>query len=179
MESLQPDDDYQLKAGTEKELARITADFRRLLIREAKRLGGNDFNPDDLETAYYRLGLPNRETEDAQTIITRTLKENRVNEWVAYGMALTLFLTGIVLLGAGVFGSQDTAYRITSIISGSIVELLLLLPFRFATNCRRHNIAIRMLGILIDRIDDPKKLAAVLKDTFLAVVTGKINVDSR
>ena len=94
-------------------------------------------------------------------------------------MALLFFVAGMVLLGVGVFGSQDVGYRITSLVSGSVVELLLILPFRFAINTRRHNIAIRMLGILIDRTDDPKKLSAILKETFATIVTGNVNVDSR
>jgi len=180
MENAQTDSDYQLRKGADKALARILAEFRRLLVAQAKRRSGEEgIEPCDLEDAYGRLGFPNRALADAQTIITQTLRENRVGEWVAYVMALLLFLAGMVLLGVGVFGSQDVAYRITSLISGSVVEMLLILPFRFASNTRRHNIAIRMLGILIDRTDDPKKLAAILKDTFATVVTGNVNVDPR
>ena len=57
--------------------------------------------------------------------------------------------------------------------AGSIVELLILIPFRFAINSRRHNISLRMLGLIINRVDDPKKLAPLLKDTFLSVVLDK------
>jgi hypothetical protein len=47
------------------------------------------------------------------------------------------------------------------------------MPFRFVINSRRHNIALRMLGLILNRVDDPKKVAPLLKDTFLAVVLGK------
>jgi len=178
MKDPNPSDEPQLDERAQRELTRITGELRRLLLDRAGRLAeGRRITADDLDQAYSQLGFPNRELEDAQAIITRTLRENRVSEWVAYVMALVLFSLGIVLLLAGVFGSQDVTYRITSIVSGSVVELLLLVPFRWAINCRRHNIAIRMLGILIDRVDDPKKLTTLLKDTFLAVVVGNVPQD--
>ena len=122
MENAQTDSDYQLRRGADKALAKILAEFRRLLIVEAKRQSGEaDIEPGDLECAYDRLGFPNRELADAQTIITQTLRENRVVECVAYGMAVLLFLAGMVLLCVGVFGSQDVGYRITSLASGSVV----------------------------------------------------------
>jgi len=171
--------DYQLKHSVERELAAILDRLREHILSEASRLAeGAPIRLDDLQAAYSHLGFPSREIENAQAIITRTLRENRVIEWVAYGMALVLFSVGIVLLLVGAFGSPDV-YRITCIVSGSVVELLLLLPFRFAVNCRRHNIAIRMLGILIDRVDDPKKLTTVLKETFLAIVVGNVPAEPR
>jgi hypothetical protein len=87
-------------------------------------------------------------------------------------MAIILFVFGLVLLSVGV-ALGDTATRIGAFAAGSIVELLILIPFRFAINSRRHNIALRMLGLIINRVDDPKKLAPLLKDTFLAVVLGR------
>ena len=35
-----------------------------------------------------------------------------------------------------------------AICGGSVVEVLILMPFRFAINSRRHNIALRMLGLI-------------------------------
>jgi len=87
-------------------------------------------------------------------------------------MAAAMFVFGLALLCIGIFADDSATYRVASIVGGSVVELLLLLPLRFAINSRRHNIAIRMLGILLDRVDDPKKLSTLLKDTFLAVVFG-------
>ena len=99
------------------------------------------------------------------------MKENRIIEWVSYVMAVILFVFGLVLLSIGALGG-DVATRVGCLLGGSIVELLILVPFRFAINSRRHNIALRMLGLIINRVDDPKKLAPLLKDTFLAVVVG-------
>jgi len=111
---------------------------------------------------------------DAQAIISQTLRENRAFEWVSYAMALSLFVLGIILVGVGVFAGKGATYSVTSIVGGAVFELLILVPFRFAVNSRKHNIAIRMLGILLDKVDDPRKLTAVLQDTFLAVVVGKL-----
>ena len=172
MENAKDNDAYPLKRSAQRELHRILDELEDLLVARARSFAeGRPIGPDDLGQAYSVLGYPNREIENAQMTITRTLRENRVTEWVAYSMALVLFSVGIVLLLVGAFGSPDV-YRVSCIISGSVVEMLLLLPFRFAVNCRRHNIAIRMLGILLDRVDDPKKLTTILKNTFLAVVVG-------
>ena len=84
-------------------------------------------------------------------------------------MATLLFVFGLTLLSLGIF-DNDVATRTAALIGGSIAELLIVLPFRVVINSRRQNIALRMLGIIINRVDDPKKLAPLLKDTFLAVV---------
>ncbi|MEX0715248.1 MAG: hypothetical protein WD066_01605 [Planctomycetaceae bacterium] len=121
------------------------------------------------------MEFPNPETSrfaDAQAVISQALRENKVVVCVSYGMAVVLFLFGLVLLGMGV-AHHDTGTRIGAFIGGSIVESLILIPFRFAINSRRHNIALRMLGIVLDRVDDPAKAAPLLKETFLAVVLGR------
>jgi hypothetical protein len=89
-------------------------------------------------------------------------------------MAIVLFVFGLVLLGVGV-ANGDVATRMGAFLGGSVVELLILIPFRFAINSRRHNIALRMLGLILNRVHDPKNVAPLLKDTFLAVVLGKAN----
>ncbi len=171
---------YQLKRNAEKRLQEAMRHFRDLIVREAGQLAaGRPIGPDDVDSAYQRLGFPDRDLEGAQTTITRTLRENRAIEWVAYGMAFALFAMGIAAICFGMIGSQDTSLRITSIVGGAVLETLLLMPLRMAINCRRHNIAIRMLGILIDRVDDPKKLTSLLHDTFQMVVVGDMPSASR
>ena len=125
--------------------------------------------------AYRRLSFPTQDSlqfNDSQAIISQALRENRLIEWVSYFMSIVLFAFGLMLLYQGAF-SSDTGTRVGCLLSGSIVELLILVPFRFAINSRRHNIALRMLGLIINRVDDPKKLAPLLKDTFLSVVMGQ------
>ena len=172
MENQENSGEYQLEPEAHAAVNEKVEQFRELLIKETGRLAAGDLlQPRHLHDAYRNLLRPN--SGDAQAIISRTLNENRIIEWVAYVMATVLFVFGLVLLSMGVFGGGDAAYRVVSIVGGSVVELLLLLPLRFAVNSRRHNIAIRMLGILLDRVDDPKKLSTLLRDTFLTVVLGE------
>lgn len=153
----------------------LVADLREALLSEAQRTAvGNRITDDDLLLAYKRLNFPTKDSlqfGDAQSVISQALKENRVIEWVSYVMAVILFVFGLVLLSIGAMNG-DVATRVGCLFGGSIVELLILVPFRFAINSRRHNIALRMLGLIINRVDDPKKLAPLLKDTFLSVVLG-------
>lgn len=157
-------------------LQTFVADLRETLLSEAAKVSNSgQITEDDLALAHGRLNFPTRESiqfADAQAVISQALKENRIVEWVSYVMAVVLFGFGLVLLAEGAF-SRDVAARVGCLISGSVVELLILVPFRFAINSRRHNIALRMLGLIINRVDDPKKLAPLLKDTFLCVVLGK------
>lgn len=140
---------------------RLSEDLRETLLAEASRSAkAGPITGDDLYLAYQRLQYPNRDIArfaDAQSVISQALQENRTFEWIAYAMAAILFAFELVLLGCGV-SHDDIATRVASLVSGSLVELLILVPFRFAINCRRHNIALRMLGLIINRVDDPKKL---------------------
>ena len=154
----------------------LVADLREALLAEALRTAvGGRITEDDLLLAYKRLSYPSKDSiqfADAQAVISQALKENRIIEWVSYMMAVILFVFGLVLLSVGLV-SGDVATRVGCLLGGSVVELLIFIPFRFAINSRRHNIALRMLGLIINRVDDPKKLAPLLKDTFLSVVLGK------
>ncbi len=165
----------QLDPSAEETFEDLVANLREALFSEAQRTAvGGRISDDDLVTAYKRLSYPSKDSlqfGDAQSVISQALKENRVVEWVSYVMALILFVFGLILLTLGAV-SGDVATRVGYLFSGSIVELLILVPFRFAINSRRHNIALRMLGLIINRVDDPKKLSPLLKETFLAVVVG-------
>lgn len=153
----------------------LVAGLREALLAEAQRISvGGRITDDDLYEAYKRLSYPSKDSiqfADAQSVISQALRENRVIEWVSYVMAVILFFFGLVLLSVGLLNG-DVATRVGCLVGGSVVELLILIPFRFAVNSRRHNIAMRMLGLIINRVDDPKKLAPLLRDTFLAVVLG-------
>ncbi len=167
-----------LDPAAERALAELFRDLRRALISRASELSIADtLTDDDLHLAYQRFGFPDRDAlrfADSQAVISQALRENQAIEWISYGMAIVLFVFGLTLLGFGI-AYGDVAVRIGAFFGGSIVELLILIPFRFAINSRKHNIALRMLGIILNRVDDPKKVAALLKDTFLAVVLGKTN----
>lgn len=165
-----------LDPSATKALPYLVSHLRKALLSEANRLSTADHvTEEDLDQAYGRLSFPDKDSlqfADAQAVISQALRENRVVEWVSYGMATVLFVFGLVLLSVGV-ARADVATRVGAFVGGSVVELLILIPFRFAINSRKHNIALRMLGLILNRVDDPKRLAPLLKDTFLAVVLGK------
>lgn len=177
-EKIEPADNLgkPLDTSANRALAGLVSSLRDALVLEAIRLSSDSHVTDvDLYQAYQRLSYPNKDSlafADAQAVISQALSENRTFELISYGMAIVLFVFGLVLLGAGV-ASADAATRVGALFSGSIVELLILIPFRFAINSRRHNIALRMLGLILNRVDDPKKVAPLLKDTFVAVVLGQ------
>ena len=154
----------------------LVENLREALLAEARGIAaGGRITDDDLMEAYKRLNFPTKDSlqfADAQAVISQALNENRVLEWVSYAMAIVLFVVGLILLTIGA-ASSDVASRVGYLLSGSMVELLILIPFRFAINSRRHNIAQRMLGLIINRVNDPKRLAPLLRDTFVAVVMGK------
>jgi hypothetical protein len=179
----QPSDSEErlLEPRVTKALQSLMGEFRELVLAEAAKVSPDGrIDEGHLVQAYTRLGFPDREAvqfADAQSVISRALRENRILEWVSYAMAITLFLFGLFLLTAGVFAG-DVSQRVGCLSAGSIVQVLILIPFRFAINARRHNIALRMLGMIINRVDDPKKLAPLLKDTFLCVVLGRPQLES-
>lgn len=166
-------------------LKSLTLELQNNLLYHANRISsGSQITAEDLEKAFTHLEFLNRETleevfafADAQAVITLALKENKIVEWVSYGMAVILFSFGLFLLGVGV-AHDDAGTRVGAFVGGSIVELLILIPFRFAINSRRHNIALRMLGLILNRVNDPAKVAPLLKETFLSVVLGKAQFKS-
>jgi hypothetical protein len=154
----------------------LVGDLREALLNEAAKLAPDGHITDEhLIAAYKVLSYPSRDSlqfADAQAIISQALRENRLIEWVSYVMASVLFGFGLILLSIGTFAG-DVATRSGCLAAGTIVELLILVPFRFAINSRRHNIALRMLGLIINRVNDPKKLAPLLKDTFVSSPTKR------
>jgi hypothetical protein len=170
-------EDYRLDSSAAALVTDLTTEFREcFLTRAAQNARGTSVTTADIEKAHKQWAFPTPESlelADAQTIISRALSENRAVEWVSYGMAVVFFFVGLYLLLKGA-ATADLAARVGHLAGGSIVELMILVPFRFAIHSRRHNIALRMLGMIIDRVDDPKKLAALLKETYLTVVLGNI-----
>ncbi len=167
----------QLETSGAKALPGLVARFRDDLLREAARVsGGGSISEEELQSAYERISLANRLDDpvaEVQLVVSRALRENRTVERVSYAMAVVLFVFGLVLLSLGV-AHADVGTRVGALFSGSLVELLILIPFRFAINSRRHNIALRMVGYVLSFAHGNRTLAAdLLKDTFAAVVLGK------
>jgi hypothetical protein len=170
------DKDFQLDVRAEESLSRFVSHTKKLLVDKAIKIAdGRPVEPDDLEEAY--AAITGRQVDksivDAQAIISWALRENRTFSGVSYTMALSLLLLGIIVVVAGIFSGVGATYRVSSIVGGMLFELLALIPFKFAANSHKHTLAIRMLGVLLDRVDDPRKLAAVLHDTLCAVVVRK------
>ncbi len=159
-------DDYQLDGPAQEKLRALLAEIRdRIVSRAAIESAGQSITAEDLDRSYDVFGFPQRGVLDAQSIVSTALEENRRVEWISYGMACALFIVGIIMVFVGMFGTT-TAVQVSGIVAGTIFEILLLFPIRMAVNARRHNIAIRMLGILLDRVHDPKKLSQILAKHF-------------
>src|SRR4051794_14312397 len=91
---------HQLDEFAEGPLRDLIERFHDQLLSEAaRRSGDRPIVAQDLERAYRNLVRPDRVVlEDTQDIITAALRENRIGECVAYGMAVILFGAGLVLL---------------------------------------------------------------------------------
>ncbi len=165
----------RLEPHANRELSSALDALRGSIVAEAGSLAqGAAISEEDVHVAYTRIMGRTPESTvvgDAQSIISQALKENRVVEWVSYGMTIALFVVGLTLLMIGAL-APDIPTRVGFLASGTIVELLILAPVRFAMNSRRHNIAIRVLGIVLSRVQDPKDLAPLLKESFLRIVLG-------
>lgn len=166
-------DPPELDVGAKGPLHELTDEFRDLLLAEAsRRAAGGMITAAHIRQAFEHLLDPNLR-KDVQAIISRAFRENRAIEWLAYAMSLGLFVLGAGLLAAGVLCGGDVGSRIPMLVGGSVAEVLLLPALRFAINARRHNIAIRMLGLLLDRVGDWKPLKALLEKLLLDLLGGK------
>lgn len=117
-----------------------------------------------MEIAYRRLAVPpGGGRTDAQKLVTAAFKENRFVEWIGYSMAVVLFFVGVGLLLYGAIGVTDVGSRVASFVGGSVAELVLLIPLRLSINARRHNFGLRILGHLLDRVDDPALLSDCIR----------------
>jgi hypothetical protein len=152
-----PDDD------AEDAIRVLVEEFRHRLEEEALEIKGARkatwVSATHVRTAYRRLTTPAGGRTDAQKLITTAFQENRFVEWTGYGMALVLFLLGVSLLVYAVIGPVEVAGRVASLVGGSVAELVLVIPLRFSINARRHNFALRILGLMLDQVDDPSLLA--------------------
>jgi mRNA-degrading endonuclease HigB of HigAB toxin-antitoxin module len=159
--------DESLKAVEEKQ-----RQFNTMLESEIENIArGNVVTPADVERAF-RL-VTNQAKKDAQADISVALRENRLIEWTGYAMAVILFLLGIFLLIAGIYQDNDAGVKIATIVGGTFVDLFFIIPLRLAINSRRENIQVRLLGVLLDRVNDPKVLAQLLRQLFKELSQSK------
>jgi hypothetical protein len=167
--------DVPLEPGVAERLQAYLDDKREELLPRALWLSGGEYvSIKGLEKAISESRSP---VADVQDVISQALSENRRFEYASYLMILTLFVFGLFLLGRGALSADTT--RIGFLSAGSIVELLILAPLKFAITSRRHNIAIRMLGVVLNRVENPDDLAPILKNTFLTIVLGESSAQTR
>jgi hypothetical protein len=165
--------------GVNEVTAQFTRQFRERLEAVAEeiylaRKANGGVTAEHVEAAYKRLTAPIPGPRDpAQKNIRAALKANRIIEFASYVMAAILFLLGIFLIVYGVLGPVDVAGRVAALIGGPVTSLLLLLPWRFAINARRHNVAISLLGFLLDRVDDPRLLSRLIRQLLNEVAPRK------
>lgn len=168
-----------VERDTDAVLEQRVADFRDRLktatfqIHYSSNRGG-EITPEEIEAAYHQLMAPtNHSRSSAQENVTIAFRENWFIQMAGFGMALALFVFGMVMLGYSAFGPTDAVGRIASLVGGSFAEILLLIPLRFAVNARRNNFAIRILGYLLDRVDNPRLLAELIRRLIGEVAPGK------
>jgi hypothetical protein len=163
-----------LEREAEDTFQQLLAGFRVLLVDTANEIAENTpANREHYEAAYRRLIPPDKRWRDAaQANITKALKDNRVIEVGCYLAALVLFTLGIVLIVYCVFSENVSVERVVGVVAGSVSNVLLYIPMRFAINARKNNIAIRLLGYFLDRVDDPQLMAESVRRLIGEVLPG-------
>jgi len=167
-----------LEPNAAAELQQILDGLRRTIIDKAEQVSaGAAIQSDDLAWAYrvtveFGEEPPRWETaKGSQAIISAALRENRICEVISYLLAIAIFAAGLSLVISAGFGDAPLESRIGSLVAGAVLEIVFLVPLRIAVNSRRHNIALRVLGLLIDKVDDPEKLVGLLHP-FAQTVAG-------
>lgn len=158
------DNPFSYEMHTKERLDELGKQFESLLLAQASRSApGRPIGTNDLDEAYRELITTDRESfRDAQGIISRAIRENRVGERLAYGMTTSLFALGLILLVIGAWHGQ-----VASVLAGSIVELLFPFPLRTAVSIREENLRMRVLGMMIDKGGDARTMASILKNTLM------------
>jgi hypothetical protein len=110
-------------SAADRALQELVSDFQETLVGKASNLStGDSVTEHDLYKAYEGLAYPSKESlqfADAQAVISQALRENRAIEWISYGMALVLFVFGLILLTVGIVHG-DPGTRVGSFFGGSI-----------------------------------------------------------
>jgi hypothetical protein len=152
---------------TEDVLEDLVSEFKQQIKESAIRIArqqGVEVSADHVRAAYRRhVKSPKSPRSQAQRIIAQAFRDNRHLEIAAFTMALALFVFGVVILGYGVFASSETGERIASIMGGSMLQVLVLFPLRITVKTRQQNLAIRIFGYLVDKIEKPEVIAALFR----------------
>lgn len=136
---------------------------KEMAVEFARQEGGK-LSADHVKAAYRRhVKSPKSPRSQAQRIIAQAFRDNRYLEIAAFSMAMALFVFGVVILAYGVFASSDTGERVAGIAGGSVLQVLVVFPLRITAKTRQQNLAIRIFGYLVDRIEKPEVIAALFQ----------------
>jgi hypothetical protein len=101
-------------------------------------------------------------------VIDAAIRENRVGEYILYGLSV---LFGIVGVGTLIYGIVNGT-AITS-LSGAIASSLFWPAMREARKTRKESLAVRLLEAPLSRADTSKEAADMLREVFDSLMLEK------
>lgn len=144
---------------------------RSLISEAARHAEGGLITVEHLDLAAKPLLIPefdrgqfatklkqNVRRSQAKSVVERSIARNRPYELLALGMSVALFMLALFLLLWAAVDAQNTTPVTARLLGGMSCVGLLLIPFRYAVEIRRHNMALQLLGHLLDQTDDDQQL---------------------
>lgn len=98
----------------------------------------------------------------AKSVIEKSIRRNRPYELMALVFSVLLFILGLLLILWAALFSEQSLEIVARLVGGVVCGGLLLVPFRYAVEIHRHNVALDLLGHVLDQCDDDVNLAAAL-----------------
>ncbi len=104
----------------------------------------------------------------ARAVIDTAIRENRLWEYLCYGLTVVFGLTGasVVVIGA-VKGDGSIA------LSGSAAGILVWPALHYARDMRRTNLAIRLLEVSLGRAKSAREAADLIREAFRGLNPAK------
>jgi|SRR5580704_7860115 hypothetical protein len=156
--------DRETEAAVAYHLERFRTELMECAARVATDGGREAVTAGDIEVGYTQTyGRLKSSRSSAQKYVRTALRENRLQVYVYVGMAVVLFLAGLIFFGYATFGPTDSTGRHASLAAGISAELWLIWPMRVVIDSRRQNVAIQMFGYLLDHITDDKLIADLIR----------------
>jgi hypothetical protein len=166
-----------LDASAARQLKSLLDSIQQTLLRDAVKLSrGDSITEDDLYNAARPLLSPDSEAAEfggrlqknlrrvkAKSVIEKSIRRNRPYELMALVCSVLLFLLGLLLILWAVLFSEQSLEVVARLVGGVVCGGLLLVPFRYAVEIHRHNVALDLLGHVLDQCDDESSLAAALQ----------------
>lgn len=99
----------------------------------------------------------------AKAVIEKSIRRNRPYARLAIGISITLFAVGLFLILRAAIAPQSSLQVVAQLIGGLGCGGMLLVPFRYAVEVSRHNVALDLLGPVLDQTDDGASVASALQ----------------